>query len=91
MPNIKSAIKRVKTAEKSHERNVRAKSELKTVRKALLDAVAGDDPVRVRDAYGRFCSKLDKAAKHGIIPKNTAIRKKNRAGAMIRKAAAAAK
>ena len=88
MPNIKSAIKRVKTAEKSHKRNVQAKSELKTLKKSLLDAVAGPDAAKTQQALGTFCSKLDKAAKHGIIPKNTAIRKKARAGALVRKAAA---
>ena len=91
MPNIKSAIKRVKTAEKSRQRNVKAKSEIKTVRKSLLAAVAAPEGDNVQKAYGEFCSKLDKAAKHGIIPKNTAIRKKARAGAMIRKAAAESK
>lgn len=87
MPNIKSAIKRVKTSEKSRQRNVRAKSELKTLRKSLTSSLA--DAEKAPTAYANYCSALDKSAKRGIIPKNTAIRKKNRAGAMLRKAAAA--
>ena len=89
MPNIKSAMKRVKTAEKAHRRNMQAKAEIKTLRKKVVGAVAGTDEAATQAAYSRFCSALDKAAKHGIIPKNTAIRRKGRMGAMIRKAAAA--
>ena len=47
MPNIKSAVKRVKTSEKSRQRNITTKSEVKTLRKSLLAAVA--DPGRPQD------------------------------------------
>ena len=89
MPNIKSAMKRVKTAEKSHQRNVQAKAKIKTLRKKVVSAIEGSDEAASLKAYGEFCSALDKAAKDGIIPKNTAIRRKGRMGAMMRKAAAA--
>jgi len=85
MPNIKSAAKRVKTAAKSHARNVATKSKLKTLKKAFVAADAEKGPA----AYAAYCSALDKAAKQGIIPKNTAVRKKGRAAAALRKAAAA--
>lgn len=88
MPNIKSAIKRVKTSEKARQRNTAAKSKLKTLRKNLLNTIDEQDSGKSKEAYAAYCSALDKGAKHGIIPKNTAIRKKNRAGAMIRKSAA---
>lgn len=88
MPNIKSAIKRAKTSEKARQRNMKVKSRVKTLRKALLTSVAIPDDPKTPEAYRLFCSGLDKAAKHGIISKNTAIRKKNRAGAMVHKAAA---
>jgi small subunit ribosomal protein S20 len=87
MPNIKSAAKRVKTAAKAHARNVAAKSKLKTLKKAF---VAAADAEKGPEAYAAYCSALDKAAKHGIIPKNTAVRKKGRAAARLRKAAAPA-
>ena len=90
MPNIKSAIKRVKTAAKAHERNVQAKSQIKTLRKKFVSAVAASDEAAKKAAYSDFCSVLDKAAKHGIIPKNTAVRRKARAGAMLRKGVAEA-
>ena len=85
MPNIKSAAKRVLTAEKSRERNVQAKSVLKTTRKSLLTAVDTKDAAKSQEAYREYCSTLDKTAKKGIIGKNTAIRKKARAGALLRK------
>ncbi|MDR0994373.1 MAG: 30S ribosomal protein S20 [Verrucomicrobiota bacterium] len=88
MPNIKSAIKRVKTAEKSRKRNSGTKSQLKTLRKNLLNTVDGEDMPKTQEAYAAYCSALDKGVKHGIVHKNTAIRKKNRVGAMVRKAAA---
>ena len=88
MPNIKSAVKRVKTSEKSRQRNIKAKSEIKTLRKNLLAAFVTPAEPKTQEAYRAFCSALDKGVKHGIIPKNTAVRKKARAGAMIRKATA---
>jgi small subunit ribosomal protein S20 len=87
MPNIKSAEKRVRTSEKSRRRNVKKKTEIKTLRKGVLAAVAAPD-AKAPEAYRAFCSALDKAAKQGIIHKNTAIRKKARASAMLRKATA---
>ena len=91
MPNIKSAEKRVRTSEKSRQRNIKKKSEIKTLRKGLLATVATPADPKSKEAYSEFCSVLDKAAKQGIIHKNTAVRKKARAGAMLRKAEAAAK
>lgn len=87
MPNIKSAEKRVRTSEKSRVRNVQTKSQLKTLRKGVLAGASAPAEPKTADAYRAFCSALDKAAKHGIIHKNTAIRKKARAGALLRKAA----
>lgn len=88
MPNIKSAAKRARTSEKSRRRNAEAKSALKTIRKSLLAAIAENSAPKTQAAYRAFCSALDKGVKHGILAKNTAIRKKSRAGALLRKAAA---
>ena len=88
MPNIKSAIKRAKTSEKSRLRNALEKTQLKTLRKGLLTAAAGAEAPKTMDAYRAFCSGLDKAVKHGIIKKNNATRRKARAAALLRKATA---
>lgn len=88
MPNSKNAAKRAKTSEKSRQRNAETKSALKTLRKSLLAAIPANEAPKTDAAYRAYCSALDKGVKHGIIPKNTAIRKKSRAGALLRKAAA---
>ncbi len=88
MPNIKSAIKRVKTSEKSRQRNIKTKSAIKTLRKGVIAGAANPAEPKTQEAYRAYCSALDKGVKHGIICKNTAIRKKNRAAAFLRKAAA---
>ena len=88
MANIKSAVKRAKTSEKSRKRNVKTKTAIKSLRKDLLTAVAASEAPKTDAAYRAFCSALDKGVKHGIVPKNTAVRKKARAGAMLRKSAA---
>ena len=88
MPNIKSAVKRVKTSEKSRQRNIKTKSVIKTLRKNLLAAAATPTEPKTQDAYRAFCSALDKGVKHGIVCKNTAIRKKSRAATLLRNAAA---
>lgn len=89
MPNSLNAAKRAKTSEKSRQRNAETKSALKTLRKNLLGALAANEAPKTQDAYRAFCSALDKAVKHGIIKKNSSVRKKARAAAMLRKAAAA--
>ena len=88
MPNSKNAAKRAKTSEKSRQRNAEAKSQLKTLRKNLLTALAANEAPKNAAAYSAYCSTLDKAVKHGIIKKNSSVRKKARAAAMLRKAAA---
>lgn len=88
MPNIKSAAKRARTSEKSRKRNAEAKSQLKTLRKNLLTALAANETPKNAAAYSSYCSALDKAVKHGIIKKNSSVRKKGRVAAMLRKAVA---
>ena len=88
MPNIKSAAKRVRTSEKARGRNAKTKSQLKTLRKSLVSGAAAPAEPKTQEAYQDFCSALDKGAKHGIIHKNTAVRKKARAAAMLKKSTA---
>ncbi len=83
MPNIKSAIKRVKTSEKSRQRNTANKSRMNTARRTFLtDLTAGDDASHA-EAFKKFCSAVDKAAKDGVISKNAAARRKSRAHAKV--------
>ena len=83
MPNIKSAVKRVKTSEARRARNAANRSKLNTVRRGYLDAVASGDKAKASEAFKEFCSTLDKTAKTGAISKNSADRRKGRAAAKL--------
>lgn len=71
MPNIKSAIKRVKVTETKNLRNRIVKSKVKTaIKKFETEANA--------DQYSLTTSAIDKAVAKGVLHKNTANRKKAR-------------
>ena len=77
MPNIKSAIKRVKTAEKANIANSQAKSAMRTqVKKAEQAIAAGAE--NTQELVVAASKALDKAASKGLIHKNAAARKKSR-------------
>jgi small subunit ribosomal protein S20 len=87
MPNIKSAIKRVKTTSTRTLRNAAAKSALRTSVKKFEAAVASNDanaPVLLKAA----CRSLDKAVTKGLLHKNTAARKKSRLTKKLNQASA---
>ncbi|WP_108669587.1 30S ribosomal protein S20 [Peribacillus acanthi] len=77
MPNIKSAIKRVKTTEKNRVQNATAKSAMRTAVKNAEATIAINDE-NAKDALLLAVKKLDKAASKGLIHKNAAARKKSR-------------
>ena len=83
MPNIKSAIKRVKTSEIKRQKNASNRSALNTMRRTYLDAIASGDKAKAAEAFKAFCSTLDKTAKKGAISKNAADRRKARAAAKL--------
>lgn len=78
MPNIKSAIKRVKVSEKRRLRNASQKSALRTAVKAFESAVAANNVESAKVALIAASKKLDKAVTKGLIHKNAANRKKSR-------------
>ena len=78
MPNIKSAIKRVKTSEARNAQNTTAKSAMRTAVKKVEAAVTLNDAPVAKEAFSAAASKLDKAAAKGLIHKNAAARKKSR-------------
>ena len=76
VPNIKSAIKRVKVTETKNLRNRIVKSKVKTaVKKFETEATAAQ--------YSLTTSAIDKAVAKGILHKNTANRKKARLAKMV--------
>lgn len=78
MPNIKSAIKRVKTSEKRRALNASQKSALRSAVKTADQAIAGTDIAAAKAALITATKKLDKAVTKGLIHKNAAARKKSR-------------
>ena len=77
MPNIKSAIKRVKVSENKNLRNRIVKSKVKTAIKKFETEVA-TAPANAGAQYSLTTSAIDKAVAKGILHKNTANRKKAR-------------
>ena len=77
MPQIKSAIKRVKTSEKSHLRNMSYKSKVKSTIKKFALALSEKKKEESNKYFKDTVSILDKAVNKGILPKNTASRQKS--------------
>ena len=85
MPIIKSAKKRVKTANKAAVRNSKTKRTLKTALKSFHAAVTG----KSKDAgakHNKAQSAIDKTAKKGLVHKNKAARMKSQASAKAKAA-----
>ncbi len=85
MANIKSAIKRVQTAERNRLRNKAYKSAVKTLMKKYLASVetyaANPTPElkqEVQQQMAAAYSKIDKAVKRGVLHPNNGARKKSR-------------
>ena len=88
MPNTKSAVKRMRTSAIAREKNKAIRAEITTVRRAALEVLGGKEKDVAKKVFSRYCSVLDKAAKRGVIGRNTAIRRKRRAAQRLAKPAA---
>ena len=77
MPIIKSAKKRVRTAEKAAIRNSKTKRSLKGAIKAFHKAITGGDKKSVDSLHNKAQSALDKAGKSKVMHKNKVARKKS--------------
>ena len=78
MANIKSAKKRVLTAERNRLKNVAFKSSIKTAVKKVLELAKGADKDALKAALSKAYQLCDKAVSKGVLHKNTAARKKSR-------------
>ncbi|HIQ62190.1 MAG: 30S ribosomal protein S20 [Christensenellales bacterium] len=86
MPNIKSAMKRVKVNAKKNLRNRMVKSSVKTTLKKF-DAAVASEPQQAAVLLNASFSALDKAVAKGVLHKNAASRKKARLAKRLAKAA----
>jgi small subunit ribosomal protein S20 len=84
MPNTSSAKKRLRQSENANERNQSVKSRMKGARRAFFEAVEAGEQETLTKTYREYCSILDRAAKKGVIKKNTAARRKSRAADKVR-------
>lgn len=84
MPNIKSAKKRVVLNEKSRQRNVAARSKMRTLVKKVLAAVAQNNKEAAVAAFKEAEPVLDRAACKGLIHKNKAARHKSELASKIK-------
>ncbi len=75
MAHHKSAIKRIKIAERNRRRNRYYRSTMKTMIKKVLRAETKEEALA---AYNRAASIMDKMVVKGIIHRNMAANKKSR-------------
>lgn len=87
MANTKSAIKRIRTSAKRHERNRAVKSATRTYVKRAKSAITGQSS-DVQEQVIEAIRALDKAAKKGVIHRNNAARRKSRLMKMLHKSEA---
>lgn len=78
MPNIKSAIKRVKINAGKNAQNTMTKSAMRTSVKKVEAAIVLNDAEAAKNSFAEAAKQLDKAASKGLIHKNAAARKKSR-------------
>ncbi len=84
MPHHKSAAKRVITNEKSRQRNIAARTRMRSALKAVR---ASSSATEAEQAYRLAASVLDRTAAKGIIKKETANRHKARLALFAKKLA----
>lgn len=79
MPNLISSKRRERQTKIETERNRGKRARVHNARKTFMDSLAAADKEVAEENFRKYCSALDKAAKHNIIKKNTANRRKRRA------------
>lgn len=91
MANIKSAVKRVKIAERNRLRNKSYTSAVKTLIKKYFASVdeyaANPTPELMQQVQTRMAdtySKIDKAVKKGVLHPNNGARKKSRLARILK-------
>ncbi len=77
MPNKKSAAKELRKAATRQAANKRVAKKFKSLIKDNLKQIKAGDK-KVKESYSQTIKALDKAAKKGVIKKNTAGRRKSK-------------
>ncbi len=77
MPNIVSAEKRLRQSIKRNLANRKIKSTLNTLRKRVLKFASLNEKENACEAFKKYSSAIDKAARKSIIHANKAANKKS--------------
>ena len=83
MANHFSALKRARQTEKRTAQNRLNKSRFRTALRKFRQALASNDSAQAKSLFQDTVSMIDRAAKNGVIHKNTAGRYKSRLGARL--------
>jgi small subunit ribosomal protein S20 len=85
MPITKSAKKALRRSEKKRIRNLQKKKRIKNFLKEVRDLISQKKIEEAKKLLPQIYKILDKAAKTGLIKKNTAARKKSIIARLINK------
>ncbi|MCX5774322.1 MAG: 30S ribosomal protein S20 [Fusobacteria bacterium] len=88
MAHSKSAKKRIRTNEKSKDRNKSIKSRVKTFIKSYEAKLIAGNAEEAKASLEAACREIDKSVSKGITHRNTAARKKSRLTVSFNKAQA---
>ena len=83
MPNIRQQEKRVRTALRERNENMRFRSTVKTLTKRLAGAVDEGDAGEIAAEHRALVRMVDRAATQGALHANTAARKKAQAARLV--------
>ena len=84
MPITKGAKKTLRASARKRIFNMRRKAEMRDIVKDLKKAVLAKEKNKARELIPKVYKAIDKAAKRGVIKKNTAARKKKNAAALVK-------
>ncbi len=84
MPITRNAKKALRVSDRKHAVNERTKKVLKEGVKTVQKLVSTKSWKEAKDSLAKAYSAIDKAAKKGVIKKNTASRKKARLSKMAK-------
>jgi len=77
MPRRRASLKAQRKDKKRRLRNLKIKRDIKKAIKKFNSYLLANNPTDAKSFLSKVFSKLDKAAKKGIIKKNNAARKKS--------------
>ncbi|MDA0766122.1 MAG: 30S ribosomal protein S20 [Verrucomicrobia bacterium] len=84
MANNKSALKRIRQTKTRTDRNKVIKTQVKTQKKKILEAVGSGDAKAAQEQLAKFASVVDKAVKKQVFHANKAANLKSGAAAAVK-------